>query len=582
MGDLPRILARPELPDVQLPRTNPNAYGASFFGQAAQAAAMFQNIDDAAAEAEARKTIAVTREQIKGTLEQSNDDYQDPQVYHSTASGQAEEIYQRALKSTKSDKARALIADGLAPFLVAAQSDVKHVYREKQLDKAKGDSMLYLETVRGELAQASRPMDIQNKELELVQHMQDATRAGLYKPAEAVKLVRDLKHNIEKDRAYLRVDRDPEGLIEDLKDPKSYSVFSGPERNAVRNAAESVINDRKRLSKEAQQEVVDQFNTRLLERSVAGQLKITDVLAIPDNAMTFQSKKLWIDRLERQARHDKDTDPFEKSDGATRGRVMAGVLTNPREWPQEKILGYMGNGLSNNHALQLVNMQKDLVKDKGGDAALKKYDPLNRALNTLDGLRSSYAFTKEGLDEKVTDAKATAELRLKNDQEYQKVVDEVIRRAQGGQDPRVAMQELMKPYFEQKTKGWFESISNWFTQPMQSTDKKLGPAPANAATADVIQTPSGPIRIDKNVSPQERETIIKKFGGAPSTPAPALKAETGAQIGRLNQLEESSQRYKALLQADPDEAARDFLTRNGKLVTPETLEKTKQYLKNRK
>lgn len=208
MPDLPLILAKPNLPDVQLPRTNPNAYGAQAFGIAAE---VFKNIDSAAAEAEARKTIAVTRERIKATLRQAEDEQTDPAVYQSFASGQAEEIYQQALRSTKSDKARALIQDGLAPFLVAAQSDVSHTYRQKQVSKAKGDSLSYLETAERELSGAVRPLDIQNKETEIVQHVQDMQRVKAYTPAEGAKLIQGIKERDSLRRAVreISISQDP-------------------------------------------------------------------------------------------------------------------------------------------------------------------------------------------------------------------------------------------------------------------------------------------------------------------------------------------------------------------------------------
>lgn len=219
MGDLPRILARPDLPSQNLPRTNPNAYGAQVGAALVDAGNMFQRIDDAAVEAEARKTIAVTRERIKGSLQQTDDENVDPLTYHSTASGLAEELYQQALKSTKSDKARALIADGMAPFLAAAQSDVQHTYRTKQVAKAKGDSLDYLETAERELSQAVRPLDIQNKENEIVQHIRTMQGVNSYTPVEGVKIIQQIRERDSYRRAVreLGISQDPLKDVEQIQ-----------------------------------------------------------------------------------------------------------------------------------------------------------------------------------------------------------------------------------------------------------------------------------------------------------------------------------------------------------------------------
>lgn len=351
---------------------------------------------------------------------------------------------------------------------------------------------------------------------------------------EAEKARQKWDETVEKNRAYYKIESDPKGLIEELQNPEKYKVLTGPERNALKDHAEATINQRARLAKGAEQERIDHLNSNLLEQNVAGSLKIGDVLAMPDSVIPFKDKHFWVDRLTAQQKHDdKEIDPFEKSDGATRALVMNGVLTDPVNWTQDKILSYMGKGLSNTHALQLVNLQKELTKEKK-EGGSHKYDPLNTALDTLNGLRRSYMFTKEGQDDKVTDATAGGKLRMKNDEEYQKVVDKVMAGAQAGEDPRAVMQEAMKPYFEQKTKGWFERWSNWLTTPLQAT---------------------------------------------PTRPHEVIEAEK-KQIEGLNKLDAASQRYRQALD-NPDEAARQFLLQNGKVITPETLKRTKDYLKSK-
>lgn len=583
MADLPRIFARPDLPFVGLPRTNPNNYGAQVFGTLAQVTAAMaekQKPIDAARQA---SEYDIAMEDLKNQVAADPD----PNTWRDTFMQREAELRARILENTPDagvkeafelhrtrNLARHTIdisQKGIKASHLKQLGDIEIVGNTLAQQAAntldEGLRATYINTYNGMLAAAAEPTAIGGLTVPGALTAKDVEQRRL-----------KFAENVEKGRAYAMIERDPDGLIEALKTPANFAVLTGPERNALKNHAEETINRRKRLAKEAEQERVDQLNTNLLEKNVAGQLTIGEVLSIPDDVLGFKNKQFWVDRMTQQAKEEgKEKDPFEKSDGATRAQVLAGVLGNPSQWPTEKILGYMGQGLSTTHALQLVNIQKDLIKDKTGNNALKKYDPLNTALSTLDGLRRSYAFTKEGQDEKVTDANAAGDLRLKNDEAYQRVVDEVIRRSQGGEDPRMVMQQLMKPYFEQKTKGWFESISNWFTAPMQTTDKTV--TPPNLATAETIQTPSGPIRIDKNLSPQERQDIIKKFGG--SARSPEIVAAEKKQIEGLNRLDAASARYRTALEADPDEAAREFLARNGKLITPDTLNRAKQYLKNR-
>lgn len=258
MADLPRILARPDLPYKQLPRTNAAAYGAQAFGEAAQQTAILSRIDAAAAEAEAQKAVAVTRERIKQSSQQAEDEYQDPTEYQSFAAGQAEAIYQGALKEIKNDKAKALFTDRMAPFVVAAQSDVQHTYRHKLVNKTKADSMGYLETAERELSQATRPLDIQNKEAEIVMHVQDMQRLNALTPIEGQKIIQGIKERDSLRRAQreLSISMDPAKTIVEIQ--KKYPNIDPDKVLALEDRAQTRQREIERQQEKIEKQVHDE------------------------------------------------------------------------------------------------------------------------------------------------------------------------------------------------------------------------------------------------------------------------------------------------------------------------------------
>lgn len=277
MADLPQIWAKTDIPEVGLPRTNPDAYGYSFFGKLADTAEVLGRINDAAARAEAEKTLAVTRERVKGALQDAKDNYQDPTDYQSNATSQTNSIYQSALGQIKNDKAKELFADSFAPFLTAAQADIKHTYHGKIIDKTKGDSATYLETAERELSQATRPLDIQNKEAELVMHVHDMQSLGAYTPQQSVKIIQDIKERDSLRRAQreLSISMDPAKSIVDIT--RKYPNLDPDKVLALENQAQVRQREIERQQEKIDKQVHDENVTNDMIDAVNGKMTQIDL-----------------------------------------------------------------------------------------------------------------------------------------------------------------------------------------------------------------------------------------------------------------------------------------------------------------
>lgn len=578
MADLPRIFASTQLPGANMPRTNPRAFGSDAFEGMAHVAAIHAEAD-------------IRRRQANEVLEASERDLQIARRFEDVenmalrtakTSDEILPLWQQGLESIKRDEVDSTEGNELAKRYatlafnrrqIQSYQKIRGVEEARWKDESRGRFFgTYKQSLRqlGALEPGSPEYEFESQKINGILDAIEET--PVFTAQEMATIRSEHEHQKELNRAYYLLEKDPERLKNEIG-AESYQNLTGSERNALKNHAEAALSEKKRLIKEAEQERLDGVNAALLARNVAGQLKISDVMQLPQEVLPFKDQRFWVDRLQQQqeqkaAREERErekvereqeraenramrledrqmrledraeriqdrlerrkNEQFEKSDGNVRAQVLAGVLTNPQEWNQAKIMSYMGNGLSIAHTEHLVGLQKELTKG-GRDSLGNKYEPLNQALDTLDGLRKSYAFTKEGLDEKVTDSSASAELRIKNDEEYNRVVDQVVLRSKAGESPRAVLNELMQPYFSQKTKSWQDWAMSWMFGPLKTTDKTLPPKPEASAA--------------KGVQPTR-----------PGAPMPQ----------------------------DLDQAAREFLQSNGKLITPETLKRTKEYLKSRR
>ena len=191
MPDLPRIYARSNIEfSGPLARTTPEQFGAGVFGNIAE---IFKQITVDSEAAEARQAIAVTRERIKGAVQQSNDNLPDPDAFNTTANDNVKSVYSNSLSALSSNRARKLAEAGLAPVMVDAQNDVAHIFKQKQVLKGRAAINGTLEVQERELANSFRQEDIQAKETEIVNTMRMGTDSGFFGPDEGRARVQSIK-----------------------------------------------------------------------------------------------------------------------------------------------------------------------------------------------------------------------------------------------------------------------------------------------------------------------------------------------------------------------------------------------------
>lgn len=333
---------------------------------------------------------------------------------------------------------------------------------------------------------------------------------GFFSEQAKVKLKADQEHQIDLQRGFFLLETNPEKLKDSLT-PENFPNLSGAERETLRNHAEASLSGLRAEAQRAEKEWIDAINKDFLQRNVAGQLAIGQIL---QSDLPADHQRFWVDRLEQQRKAKaKEKDPFETSDPRVKGPTISSILREPEKWDVEKITGLMGKGLSISDTLQAVGLHSQLVNK---EKLPESFSPLRQTLESLERLRKNWAF----LPEDAEDVKEQA----KNDEEAQKVMDALIRRSQAGEDPQKALNELMKPFFDRRTEGFFSrmmsGIGSFFTPPLSENPQELLPKP---------------------LTPEQ-----------------------------------------ALFEYDLDNRARDILRRNGKMATPQTIEKVKKVLRSKR
>lgn len=307
---------------------------------------------------------------------------------------------------------------------------------------------------------------------------------------ERAKLKDKFAHDVDRERGYLLLESNPQQLLDSLKDKDNYPELQGSERETLREHAQDALARMRRDRNELQREALDEKNRLFLQANVDGTLTQRTVLS---SDLPFEAQRFWIDRLNAQdkaaAKLPANQNPFEHSDPEIRGKILTEMMLHPEQWTEQRILGFMGRGLSTNHTLQAVNILKAKNK-KTGDLP-PQYDPLRRAMNQLDNLRNHFAFLPKGTPEPKP-GEVTREARFENGKNYNKVVDKVLARVEAGQDPMEAVEEEMKPYFEDKARGWFDWL--WTPRTPQANERVPGLERQLEATVGAVQQQSEALR----------------------------------------------------------------------------------------
>ena len=183
---------------------------------------------------------------------------------------------------------------------------------------------------------------------------------------------------------------------------------------------------------------------------------VDKILAFVRNSKTFDDtqKLQYEEKLLK-----KDGDPFSKSDPVIKAEVRLGILFNPEEYTETKILSML-NTLPQNKG---VGLHPDDVavfteKRRGLDKEKEKDTPFGRAIATLNTLR------KENENAiKDSDDKDKAQQLIDNDSKFNDWAEELEKRVKDKKDTEESyktLNEILKPHFENKSKGLLNRFWN--------------------------------------------------------------------------------------------------------------------------
>lgn len=436
---------------------------------------VFGQIEEAANESEGRRLQMETAAKLNDVLVTTRQEEQSPDVYASFASSRIEEVRKNALAQASNDRVRKRMEDYLAPVLLKAQTETKFVRREKQLNVAKGNSVLIIDQAKRDISGAIDPLKRQEIERDIDENLTMMVQAGVHTPAEAAKLMVNFRHDADRERASLMVEQSPE-WVRDNATAEHFPKLGNEELAQVKRRAESRIKEKEVEARRQQKEAMDQSSLELLNGTAQSGANLAayreQVLRRTD--LDFDTKKFWIDRLDKaveerdKKREGGESDPFRKSDSATLGRVFKTILEDPDKISSTEISGLIGRGLSVNDALRAANMvdsrQKAAAQGQGPTIPATM-DPLNMAFKNWERLRSQMAFIPE--DDRIkNDPNAQSMNDTRATELWQTVVDRVMANPQ--LNPQTVLNETMQPFYEQKVEGFFSRGIGVVTAPFRA------------------------------------------------------------------------------------------------------------------
>lgn len=305
---------------------------------------------------------------------------------------------------------------------------------------------------------------------------------------ERAKLKDKFAHDVDSQRAFLALESNPEQFLEAVKVRENYPELSDSERYTLGEHARNLLGAKRAEAKRQEDERVDNLNLNLLQANVDGKLTVPGVMS---QQLPFPDKLAWVDRLNRQnaANAKSEKNPFTVSDPETRAMVIRGIVNEPDKWDQMKVMEFMGRGLSINHALQAANMIK--TKNKKTGELPPQYDPVRRGLNQLDNFRNHFSFLPKGTPEPKP-GEVNREARAENGKNYNKAVDQYLALVEAGKLPQDALDEVMKPYMEDKARHWYDFL--WTPRTPQASERVPGLERQLEATVGAVQQQSEALR----------------------------------------------------------------------------------------
>jgi hypothetical protein len=147
---------------------------------------------------------------------------------------------------------------------------------------------------------------------------------------------------------------------------------------------------------------------------------------------------------------EKAENPFLNSEPKTFADVISGLYMDIDSWNREKIIAYLGKGLSTKHVLYALNDYERLTTIP----APKRDSQLALGIQILNRASKEGMFIGKDLKE------ATDQEIINNYSMHAKTLSELLNRTD--EDPIEVTKELMKPYVDRKIENWLKQSWRWF------------------------------------------------------------------------------------------------------------------------
>jgi hypothetical protein len=447
---------RRQLPDVGVP-------GSAYVGRGLDSLAdTFVKIQDGADAAEKIKLQGQATSGFQALIQKHQLETTDPEEYKAALAEAIPNLYNETLSQASNPRVRKAVEASLADNYANAQRASELGYFKKKQDKGNADAL----ESRAQLIESAKTAtgDNINGIYQMYGDLLGNLRANNYIDQEMLaKEAKKFPHDVQEARAGAMLFSNPrlfKATVETEEGKKQFSALSGAELYSWGQKASELIKEREQEGVAAEKARVEKVNKdMLLSITKPGASLVAERESVRRQVMegkiSAKDGEHWIDNIDRMIKEQqkpekekKEADPFKTSDSATLARVMSGVINNPEQWDSEKITAMMGNGLSVPHALRAVAMLDKANKDPAGTLT-----PMKQAQQTWNRLQSDFAFVP--VEER---QRGNPEAITKNSREAQRIFDQVQNRADRGEDPRVVLEELMQPHYDEKIKGWFDTL----------------------------------------------------------------------------------------------------------------------------
>lgn len=455
----------------------PEAYGLEAANALTTLGAVTEKLQDAAARAEAIRSTAEAQQEWQGIIKKNDDEIGDHSKFVDDTSRAIQEAYNSRIAKATSRKARELIEQNLSDNLIGANVLIQDRGRSKLKDKAIGD---FVEGSK-QIINASVSSGGENLEgaYRMFGDLLGAMRANNFLTEQQTKLAAiKFGEDFDNARAGHLLTTNPKRLEALMAFDASIKPGSGEKKNFPSldggnlytwgQRAKEMQRENDAAEAKVRREQIEKINREMLVGITApganlGLIRENVRKLVSEGKLDAAPGEHWIDQIDQmmaaKVRAAKEDNPYEKSDWETLAMVTRGILMEPEKWTQQRVLSYMGRGLSVRDA------------EKWANSVGREADPvLGQVMESLKYFRQQNAFLTA--DERKN---ANVDSMLQNNLRYMELVDKLTQRSGIGvqgrkEDPRKVMEELMQPYMNEHVKHVL-SPSTWIA-PSEATRKE--------------------------------------------------------------------------------------------------------------